>query len=33
MKFTIKTDLITKIPADIITLAVNDKNQILCENK
>ena len=30
MKFTIKTDLITKIPADIITLAVNDKNQILC---
>ena len=30
MKFTIKTDLITKIPADIITLGVNDKNQILC---
>ena len=30
MKFTIKTDLITKIPADIITLAVNDKDQILC---
>jgi len=30
MKFTIKTDLINKIPADIITLAVNDKNQILC---
>jgi leucyl aminopeptidase len=30
MKFTIKTDLITKIPADIITLAVNDKSQILC---
>jgi len=30
MKFTIKTDLITQIPADIITLAVNDKNQILC---
>ena len=30
MKFTIKTDLITKIPADIITLAVNDKHQILC---
>ena len=30
MKFTIKTDLITKIPADIITLAVTDKNQILC---
>ena len=33
MKFTIKTDLITKIPADIITLAVNDKNQILCEKQ
>ncbi|MDC0127526.1 leucyl aminopeptidase [Methylophilaceae bacterium] len=30
MKFTIKTDLITKIPADIITLAVTNKNQILC---
>jgi len=30
MKFTIKTDLITMIPADIITLAVNDKNQLLC---
>ena len=30
MKFFIKTDLITKIPADIITLAVNDINQILC---
>lgn len=30
MKFTIKTDLITQIPADIITLAVNNKNQILC---
>jgi leucyl aminopeptidase len=30
MKFIIKTDLITKLPADIITLAVNDKNQILC---
>ena len=29
MKFTIKTDLITKIPADIITLAVNDKNKIV----
>ena len=33
MKFTIKTDLITKIPADIITLAVNDKNQILCSKQ
>ena len=33
MKFTIKTDLITKISADIITLAVNDKNQILCEKQ
>jgi len=33
MKFTIKTDLITKIPADIITLVVNDKNQILCEKQ
>ena len=33
MKFTIKTDLITKIPADIITLAVNDKAQILCEKQ
>ena len=33
MKFTIKTDLITKISADIIILAVNDKNQILCEKQ
>ena len=33
MKFTIKTDLIARIPADIITLAVNDKNQILCEKQ
>ena len=33
MKFTIKTDLITKIPADIITLAVNGKDQILCETQ
>ena len=33
MKFTIKTDLITQIPADIIALAVNDKNQILCEKQ
>ena len=33
MKFTIKTELITKIPADVIILAVNDKNQILCEKQ
>ena len=33
MKFTIKTELISKIPADVITLAVNDKNQILCEKQ
>ncbi|MDC0183013.1 leucyl aminopeptidase [Nitrosomonadales bacterium] len=33
MKFTIKTELITKIPADIIALAVNDKNQILIEKQ
>ena len=33
MKFTIKTDLITKISADIIILAVNDKNQIICSKQ
>jgi len=33
MKFAIKTDLISKLQADIITLAVNDKNQILCEKQ
>ena len=29
MKFQFKSDLIKKIPADIIILAVSDKNQIL----
>ena len=29
MKFNIKTDLITKISTDVITLAVDDKNRII----